>query len=117
MGWIDELNVGDKVIVEHRHLISVGTVSKLNKVTVEITSTRCGKTKYRRVNGSEYGGDPWTRIAPYDQARVDAQFAERVRQAAWFQLRTVIGRSVPAHVTLETIETIRAMLAGPEGAE
>lgn len=47
MDWIEKLKVGDKVIVDGRHIQTITAVHKLHVV--------CGYVKYRKDNGDKAG--------------------------------------------------------------
>lgn len=60
----DNIQVGDKVIIESRYGRSIGTVDKITKLYFFV-----GSRKFKKINGSE-PGNSWTYCwaKPYDDA-------------------------------------------------
>ena len=57
--WLNELSVGDKVIMSGRYRKSVNVVQRLTKTQIILEGTNC---RFRKANGREVGGSSWGAI-------------------------------------------------------
>jgi hypothetical protein len=62
--WLENLKVGDKVVVASRYNIHTDIISKITKIQIQI-----GGSKYRKSNGNLISSDKWTDqyITRYDE--------------------------------------------------
>jgi hypothetical protein len=56
MSWLDELKVGDEVVVSGRHSKYIDKITKVMPMSVEV-----GNRRYRKTDGIERSDDIWDR--------------------------------------------------------
>lgn len=103
MSWLEELKVGDEVVVagDRYHLDYVDKVTKLTAKQIALENS---SYRYRRDTGSQIGGDNW------NSRRLEEATPERKKEAQreYRRLRMIqtLTRTVWKELSDETLERV-----------